>query len=184
MPAPDSIEQWDLGAVPLSEVTKPSHSWVGVTTTLELPLAIHPPWVFGVFTKVCTGVLLLRRPSSSVSAMKLLTAAPQALGGHGRHFCLRWCPSVWLQEAWAQCYSSISVHSVFWCKIPYQNTGSRRNVSQTQNDFQLNYVSRVLVLEILIHNPKIWICAQTQETEVWCSWAYRTDVEATMDRGV
>lgn len=48
------------------------------------------------------------------------------------------------------------VHSEFWWLLEdsLPNTG-RRNVSTIQNDFQLNYVSRVLVFEILISNFKI-----------------------------
>lgn len=48
--------------------------------------------------------------------------------------------------------------SEFWWLLledSLPNTGRRRNVSTIQNDFQLNYVSRVLVFEILISNFKI-----------------------------
>lgn len=49
------------------------------------------------------------------------------------------------------------VHSEFWWLLEdsLPNTGRGRNVSTIQNDFQLNYVSRVLVFEILISNFKI-----------------------------
>lgn len=49
------------------------------------------------------------------------------------------------------------VHSEFWWLLEdsLPNTGRRRNVSTIQNYFQLNYVSRALVLEILISNFKI-----------------------------
>lgn len=101
-------------------------------------------------TKVYTGQLLLRSDwYSSVAGLKSLTAAlPTTCVNHGRAQ-----ETLWLQEACGHCPSSPLLYTLYsgdQVEDSLPNTGSRRNASPTQNDFQLNYVSRVICLEISI----------------------------------